>query len=101
MEGTTPQNTVEPQPEGYVLVTIIGKQDYMTMDALAKRCQSLAAEIKAQGKPLLGLVDFTQDPGYTTGTNKRVLKALEEIPYDRMALFGKNKLLSEVTKAVI
>ena len=101
MEETRPGNTAVMQPEGYVLVTLRGKQDFMTMDKLAKDCIEIAGEIKAEGKPLIGLVDFSQDPGFDTGTNKAVMKALEQIPYDRIAMYGKNALLSEVTKAVI
>jgi hypothetical protein len=95
------KNTVELQPEGYVLVTLEGKQDYMTMDALAKRCKRLADQMKAEGKPVIGLVDFSRDGGFTTGTNKAVMHALEEISYDRLALFGKGGVLEEVTKAVV
>jgi hypothetical protein len=46
-------------------------------------------------------VDFTQDLGFDAGTNKAVLKALEEIEYDRIALFGENVVLAEVTRAVV
>ena len=89
------------QPQGYALVTLAGKQDYMTMDKLAKECKKIAAQVQTEGTPLLGLVDFTHDPNFTPGTNKAVLEALEEIRYDRIAMFGENALLAEVTKAVI
>jgi len=95
------KNSVVWQPEGYALVTLTGKQTFMSMDALAKECEDMAEKLSAQGKPLLGLVDFTQDPGFDAGTNKAVLKALEEIKYDRIALFGENIALAEVTKAVV
>jgi hypothetical protein len=95
------KNSVTWQPEGYALVTLTGKQTFMTMGELAKQCQNMAEKLEAQGKPLLGLVDFTQDPGFDAGTNKAVLKALEEIKYDRIALFGENMVLAEVTKAVV
>src|SRR5690348_15596432 len=101
MEHTDSANSVSLQPEGYVLVKLVGKQDYMTMDAVAKQCKAMADQITLQGKPLIGLVDFSQDQGFNTGTNKAVMKALEEITYDRIAMFGANAVLSEVTKAVI
>jgi hypothetical protein len=95
------KNSIVLQPEGYALVTLTGKQTFMSMDALGKECKKLADKLKAQGKPLLGLVDFTQDLGFDAGTNKAVLKALEEIEYDRIALFGENVVLAEVTRAVV
>lgn len=101
MEHTDSANSVSLQPEGYILVKLVGKQDFMTMDKVAKQCKSMADQLKLQNKPLIGLVDFSQDMGFNTGTNKAVMKALEEIPYDRIAMFGTNAVLSEVTKAVI
>lgn len=101
MEHTDSANSVSLQPEGYVLVKLVGKQDYMTMDEVARQCKDLAEQLKLQNKPLIGLVDFSQDQGFSTGTNKAVMRALEEIPYDRIAMFGTNAVLSEVTKAVI
>ena len=101
MEESDSANTVTLESEDYVLVKLVGKQDYMTMDAVAKSCKAIGAELTMHSKPLIGLVDFTEDKGFTTGTNKAVMKALEEIPYDRIAMFGTNAVLSEVTKAVI
>lgn len=101
MEHTDSANSVSLQPEGYVLVKLVGKQDFMSMDQVAKQCRELADQLQLQDKPLIGLVDFSQDMGFNTGTNKAVMKALEEIPYDRIAMFGTNAVLSEVTKAVI
>jgi hypothetical protein len=101
MEQAKSENTVTLEPEGYMLVKLVGKQDYMTMDTVARECKAMAAEMKMDGKPLIGLVDFTEDLGFTSGTNKAVLKALEEISYDRVAMFGTHPVLTEVTKAVI
>lgn len=101
MDDTQASNSVAMHTEGYALVTLVGKQDYMTMDKLAKQCIKLGDQLKVEGKPLLGLVDFSRDPNFTPGTNKAVMQALEEIPYDRIAMFGENKLLGEVTRAVI
>jgi hypothetical protein len=101
MEQKHSENTVTLLPEGYVLVTLVGKQDYMTMDRVAHDCKAIAAEVRMDGKPLIGLVDFTEDLGFSSGTNKAVMKALEDIPYDRIAMYGTSPVLTEVTKAVI
>ena len=87
-------------PSGYVFVKLAGPQDYMTMDKVGKECKQLADDLHAQGKPVLGLVDFTDDQGFSTGTNKAVLQALEGIEYEKAALFG-NPKLKLVTKAVV
>jgi hypothetical protein len=101
MDSATNANTVTLMPEGYVFVQLVGKQDYMSMDEVAKKCARFADDLRAQGKPVLGLVDFTGDSGFNSGTNKAVMHALESIDYDRAALYGRDKILSEVTKAVV
>jgi len=101
MEHTNSANSVSLQPEGYISVKLVGRQDFMSMEQVAKQCKELTDQIKLQDKPVLGLVDFSQDQGFNTGTNKAVMKALEEIEYDRIAMFGANAMLGEVTKTVI
>ncbi|HEY2003756.1 MAG TPA: STAS/SEC14 domain-containing protein [Candidatus Saccharimonadia bacterium] len=101
MEHTNSANSVSLQPQGYILVKLVGKQDFLSMDEVAKQCKELTDQIRMQRKPILGLVDFSQDQGFSTGTNKAVMRALEEIEYDRIAMFGTNAVLGEVTKTVI
>jgi hypothetical protein len=100
MDEAPLQNSVKMTNDGYVLVKLAGPQDYMSMEKVGKDCKRLADELHAQHQPVLGLVDFTKDQGFSTGTNKAVLQALEGIDYDKAALFG-NPKLHMVTKAVI
>jgi hypothetical protein len=94
-------NSVSLHPAGYVQVRLVGKQDYMSVDAVAAECKKFAQQLTGEGRPIIGLVDASEDLGFNTGTNKAVLRALEEITYDRVAIFGTHKILAEVTKAVI
>lgn len=93
--------TVTLEPEGYVKVALVGDQTYQTIDALYKEAARYARELAGEGKPLLGLVDLSQQGGYTTGSNKAALEALSKIDYDRAALVGGNEVLAGLAQMII
>lgn len=101
MDHSTSKNSVTLDPQGIVAVKLVGKQDFLSMEDVGKECNRLAETLHARNKPVLGLVDFTDDPNFDAGTNKAVLKALEEIPYDKAALFGTNELIAAAARAVL
>lgn len=94
-------NTVKLTPEGYILVELVGDQTYLTMERLGKDCKDLADQLRMENKPVIGLIDFTKDTTFNPGTNKAAMEALEEINYDKAAMFGLKGVLTEVTKAMV
>ena len=100
MEELAAKNSVTISREGYMLVKLAGPQTYLSMEQVAKECKRIASEWRARGVAVLALIDFTEDEAFSTGTHKAVLKALDEIEYDKVALFG-NPKLHEVTAIVL
>jgi hypothetical protein len=94
------KNSVTINREGYIMVKLTGPQTYLTMEGVAKLCRGIADDWHARDKPVLALVDFTEDEAFNTGTNKAVLEALEDIKYDKVALYG-NPKLHDVTSTVL
>jgi hypothetical protein len=94
-------NSVTLTPEGYVLVELVGDQTFLTMEELGKDCKNLADRLRAENKPVIGLIDFTRDTTFNPGTNKAAMEALEAINYDKAAMYGLKGVLTEVTKAMV
>ena len=94
-------NEVFLAPEGFVEFRMIGEQSYQKIEKTAMACRRFIDLLNYQHKPLLGLVDLSEDHSINPGTNKATLKALEEIPYQRAAMFGASPIMTEVTRALI
>jgi hypothetical protein len=94
-------NTVTLEPEGYVYVKLVGDQTHKTIEDSAKECVELAGQIHALNKPLLGLIDFSEEGSFSTGANKATLDAMSSISYERIAMFGTNPVLAEVSRLII
>ena len=101
MQDGQMNNSVNLTSEGLILVTLVGDQTQQTIEDSATQCQRFAAQLQAEHKPVLGLVDFTHEKKFSTGANKATLDAMSAINYDRVALFGTSKVLTEVTKLII
>jgi hypothetical protein len=99
MNETT--NSIKLTSEGYILVELVGVQDYLSMESVGKECKEIATRLHYEKKPVLGLIDFTRDTTFSPGTNKAAMQALEEINYDKAAMYGSNPVLLGVTKAMV
>jgi hypothetical protein len=95
------QNKIFLNPAGYIEMVIIGDQTYDTFHEMLDKLPELLEQLEGQGKPLRGLIDLTQKGKYTPGSNKAAMEALEQVPYQRVAMFGADAVLKEVTEMII
>ena len=93
--------SVTLEPEGYVVVALVGDQTYQTVDALCRETLKFVDNLNLNQKPLVGLVDLSRQTGFNTGSNKAALESLTKVEYDRAALVSDNKLFGELAKAII
>lgn len=94
-------NIVELTPEGYLDVRLIGDQTYRSIDATGKQCERIIEKLRFEHKPVLGIIDFTQEKGFNTGSNKAAMQVLDRVAYDKAALVGDNKVLVEVGDLIV
>jgi|GEM_PF-1660962 len=94
-------NRVQLHADGYVEVTLVGDQTNKTIADSARECERLTQVLKAQGKRVLGLIDFQLEGDFSTGANKATLEAMTRIDYEQAAMFGTSKLLAEVSNLII
>jgi hypothetical protein len=93
--------TVTVEPEGYACISLIGDQTYQTIDELRQETLKYVDRFKMESKPLLGLVDLSQQTGFNTGSNKAALEALSQIDYERAALVSDNELFGSLAQMII
>jgi hypothetical protein len=101
MNEAKAQNTVSLQPQGYLLVRLIGRQTFQSIEDITKACRPFIDRLKYDRKPVLGLVDFSEQQDFNTGSNRAALQALEGIPYQRAALVGSNPVYRDLAHALI
>ena len=94
-------NKISLNPDGYVEVIMDGEQTYMTIDSMRYDAVDMLGQLQKEGKPRLGLVNLTGQANYTADTNKAAMKNLESLNYEKVAMYGANTFLTEVTKAII
>lgn len=100
-ESNATNNTVKLMPEGFIEVRLVGEQDFQKIDLIPKEAQPIIDELQYAGKPVLALIDFTEDKSFNTGSNKAALGALERIPYRRVAMVGTNPLILVAARAIV
>jgi hypothetical protein len=94
-------NSVFLNPDGYIEATIEGDQTYMSFEHLHYDAADMLDLLEKQGKKRLGLIDVSKQGKFSPESNKAAMQILESLPYDRLAIFGANKVLAEVTNAII
>jgi hypothetical protein len=94
-------NQVSYNPEGYVEVVIVGDQTYMSFLDLKADADLILKKLQQDGKKRLVLIDISRQGEFSTGSNKAGMEVLESTPYDGVAIFGADRVLEEVTKAII
>ncbi len=97
----TMHNEVWLAPEGYVEVKLAGEQSLRAIEAVGKACRPLMDKLNYEHKPILGLIDLTDDHSINSGANKAALGLLESIPYHRAAMYGANLVMTEVARGLI
>ena len=63
--------------------------------------EEMLNQLEKQGKPRIGLIDVSKQGGFSSDSNKEAMQILEKLPYDKLAIFGANKVLAQVTNAII
>jgi hypothetical protein len=87
--------------EGMIEVQVEGDQTYMTFENLRDDAARLLNELQASGKPRLGLVDISKQGKFSADSNRAAMEVLESLNYDKLAIFGGNTILTEVSKAIV
>lgn len=100
-ESNVTANTVKLMPEGYIEVRLVGEQDFQKIDQIPRDARPIIDELQYAGKPVLALIDFTEDKSFNTGSNKAALDALEKIPYRRVAMVGTNPIILVAARAIV
>jgi len=94
-------NRIFYNPEGYIEATIEGDQTYMSFENLLPDAMVILEQLQAEGKPRLGLIDVSKQGSFTVDSNRSAMSTLESLNYERTAIFGAKKILTEVIKAII
>lgn len=87
--------------EGYIEVIIAGDQDRDKFVRLQYEALKIIERLENENKPMLALIDISKQTSFSADTNRASLEILESIDYDKVAIFGANKILTEVTKGII
>lgn len=95
------QNTTSFNPDGYADITIIGDQSYTSFVDVKFDVDMIFDQLAKQGKPRLALIDLSQQGKFTADSNRAAMEMLESTAYDKVAIFGANKILEEVAKGII
>jgi len=94
-------NCISLNPDGYIEATIVGDQTKMSFEHLHLATEEMMALLQKQGKRQLGLIDVTKQGKFSPDSNKEAMLILEKLPYDKLAIFGANKVLAPVINAII
>ena len=80
---------------------IIGDQTYVSFVDLKADADLILEKLQKEGKKRLILIDISHQGDFTTGSNKAGLEVLESTSHDGVAIFGADRILKEVTEAII
>jgi hypothetical protein len=94
-------NTTTYNPAGYADISVEGDQSYTSFVGIKADADVIFDQLGQAGKPRLALIDLTKQGKFTTDSNRAAMEMLEATNYDRVAIFGANKILEEVTKGII
>jgi hypothetical protein len=86
MQSATYQNKVFINDYGYIEIQLIGDQSEITFRHSYIEVQPLVEKLHKRGKPLYGLIDMSQETGYSLASDKAALDILESLTYDKLAM---------------
>ena len=86
MDTDHDQNKVFINDEGIVEVIIIGDQTETTFKHIYYEAVPLIEKLRADKKPVLGLVDMSQETSYSLASDKAALELIESVDYDKLAM---------------
>ena len=94
-------NRIFLNPDGYIEASIVGDQTKMSFEHMHLDAEEMLDLLQKQGKRRLGLIEVTHQGKFSAESNKEAMLILEKLPYDRLAIFGANKVLAQVINAII
>ena len=94
-------NRIYYNGDGYIEVIIEGEQTYMSFENIKPTALEILDKLQKLGKPRLGLIDISKQFNFSPDSNRAAMDILETLNYDKVAIFGAGKILTEVTKAII
>jgi len=97
----TDTNSIFLNPDGYIEVAIVGDQTHMAFERLHYDAADMMEVLQKQGKKRLGLIDVSKEGDFSPESNKAAMQILESLPYDRLAIYGVNKVRAAIARAVI
>jgi hypothetical protein len=86
MSEPTYKNSVYINKDGLVEIILIGDQSEATFKRSYYEVQPLIESLKSKKKPLYGLIDMSQQTGYSLASDKAALDILETLTYDKLAM---------------
>lgn len=86
MAEPTYKNSVFINKEGFVEVILIGNQSEETFKHSYYEVLPLIDKLRAAKKPMYGLIDMSQQTGYSLASDKAALEILESMDYDKLAM---------------
>lgn len=84
--SSTDKNQVFLVDQGYIEARLVGDQTDVTFRHLYNAVEPLLEKLRAKGKPIKGLIDMTEETGYSIASDKAALELLESIQYDKLAM---------------
>ncbi|MFI5270548.1 MAG: STAS/SEC14 domain-containing protein [Candidatus Saccharimonadales bacterium] len=94
-------NRIFYNPEGYVEVKVEGDQTYMSFENVLPTALDILDELQKKGQDRLGLIDLSKEGAFTPDSNKAAMQILESLNYDKLAMFGAGRVISDVAKAIV
>jgi hypothetical protein len=86
MQSPSYKNSVFVNKSGYIEIILIGDQSDETFRHSYYEVVPLIDQLKASKKPLYGLIDMSQETGYSLASDKAALDILESLEYDKLAM---------------
>jgi hypothetical protein len=94
-------NRIFYNPEGYVEVILEGEQSYMSIANLGPTALEIIEDLQKKGKKRLGIIDISKQQNFSPDSNRAAMEILESFNYEKVAIYGAGRILTEVTKAII
>lgn len=88
MQPEPADNRIFFNPDGFFEVVISGHQTEDSFRKLFEQAKPLMDKATSEGKPLRGLMDMTNETGYSLSSDKAALELLESISYDKLAMYN-------------
>ena len=92
--------TVNLSPEGYLEIKLSGNLSGATIEELERQIKPIVDQLQRQQKRIFSLVDLSAAGSYNPASNKAAMNLMENIPYEKVAMFGANFALREVIKLI-